>query len=137
MNENEPEEQSQIERRNVLDDPEHGFRLRITAMDHAVVHHGVHMGREELVKTAQSIEAYLRGDAVPTAKSAEAGTVWQRVAAERDDLRDKMIRLSNFMLGAEHNALPDDEKLRLANQLDAMAAYAKILEERLDFAEVQ
>lgn len=56
----------------------------------------------------------------------------QRVVTERDELADKITKLSAFLPTPTYQRLADEEQTRLANQLEAMRLYCIILNQRID-----
>ena len=55
----------------------------------------------------------------------------QRVVAEREDLVDKLDKLSEFLKGDVYRSLPADERERLARQYNIMVSYSNVLVERI------
>ena len=55
----------------------------------------------------------------------------QRMVIERDQLFDRIERLSAFMLTPLYEKLPVEEKDRMQKQLIAMQSYQKVLDERI------
>ena len=55
----------------------------------------------------------------------------QRVVDEKDELDQKLDRLSVFMKGDTFKGLPSEEQSRMDRQLKAMSAYSEILAERI------
>lgn len=58
-------------------------------------------------------------------------TYLDRLAAEQDELQDKITKLSKFLPTEPFTKLPNDDQLLLIKQLKAMEAYNAILVERL------
>lgn len=56
----------------------------------------------------------------------------QRVITERDELADKISKLSAFLPTATFQRLADEEQTRLANQLHVMRLYCSVLNQRID-----
>lgn len=57
----------------------------------------------------------------------------QRVVDEKNDLNEKLGKLSSFISGSEiYKKLPYDEQCRLKAQLFAMQMYFNILDDRID-----
>jgi hypothetical protein len=54
-----------------------------------------------------------------------------RVLKEKEDLDEKIAKLSAFTVGYVCAGLPDKERDRLARQLSAMIGYSEILGERI------
>lgn len=57
----------------------------------------------------------------------------QRVVTERDELNEKLAKLTTFITGPSpiYVGLPDAEKLRLSRQLTYMTEYSNVLDERI------
>ena len=55
----------------------------------------------------------------------------QRVIDERAALDEKRVKLDEFMAGEMFSKLPQEERMRMARQLDAMNAYSAVLGERI------
>ena len=55
----------------------------------------------------------------------------ERVVAERNELDDKIIKLSIFINSERYRGLPSEEKDRLSRQRDVMREYTKILGKRI------
>lgn len=57
----------------------------------------------------------------------------QRVVTERDELNEKLAKLTTFITGPSpiYDGLPDAEKLRLNRQLTYMTEYSNVLDERI------
>lgn len=55
----------------------------------------------------------------------------ERVIVERNDLKDKIIKLADFISGLLFDTLPKDEQRRLYQQYGYMDNYFKCLEERI------
>lgn len=55
----------------------------------------------------------------------------QRVVTERDELTDRITKLSAFLVTSTYQRLADEEQTRLANQLDAQRLLCAILTERI------
>lgn len=56
----------------------------------------------------------------------------QRVINERDELSEKIDKLSAFLQAATAKNLVNEEQLRLGHQLDTMRLYCTILNQRID-----
>ena len=56
----------------------------------------------------------------------------ERVVIEAKELGDKIVPLTKFISGDVYATLPDDEQVRLANQVKAMTYYFTILIERVN-----
>jgi hypothetical protein len=61
----------------------------------------------------------------------------QRVVDERDELADKVEKLSAFLGGDTYKRLADEEQTRLADQLAAMRQYVAVLNARIEAFEPQ
>lgn len=59
-------------------------------------------------------------------------TFKDRLRTEYSELEEKLFRLNRFMLTEVFNTLPEQDKELLVKQAEVMAAYAHILEERLN-----
>lgn len=55
----------------------------------------------------------------------------QRVIDEREELADKLGKLSTFAAGETFAGLPEVDQVLLAGQRDVMSAYLKILDRRI------
>ncbi len=55
-----------------------------------------------------------------------------RIEKEYSDLKDKMTKLSDFVMSRKYSSLDKGEKLRIDRQFIYMTLYANVLEERLD-----
>jgi hypothetical protein len=55
----------------------------------------------------------------------------QRVVTEREELADKLSKLSAFIVGSVFASLPDAEQERLRRQAQIMDAYVNVLDERI------
>lgn len=57
----------------------------------------------------------------------------QRVVTERDELNQKLVKLTAFVNGQSpiYAGLPDAEKIRLNRQLTYMTEYSNVLDERI------
>lgn len=56
----------------------------------------------------------------------------QRVIAERDELADKIAKLTAFLATSTYQRLDDEEQIRLAFQVEAMRPYCMVLNQRID-----
>ncbi len=56
----------------------------------------------------------------------------QRVVTERDELAERIAKLSAFLATPTYQRLDDEEQTRLANQLEAMRLLCAILNQRID-----
>ena len=55
----------------------------------------------------------------------------ERVVKEKEDLDDKITKLTAFVGGTIFASLPDDERSRLSIQLQHMNGYSEILRQRI------
>lgn len=55
----------------------------------------------------------------------------ERVKQEFADLKEKIIKLRDFITSPPYDRLPSEEAVRLARQLTAMTQYLQILDERI------
>ena len=55
----------------------------------------------------------------------------QRVVAEKNDLDEKIAKLTAFIGGTIFASLPEDERSRLSIQLQHMNGYSEILGQRI------
>lgn len=55
----------------------------------------------------------------------------ERVVIEKDELNERINKLSAFVDGDDYQSLPFAEKARLVNQLRVMKLYSYILGERI------
>jgi len=55
-----------------------------------------------------------------------------RVLSEREELNEKILKLSTFLGTKVYSSLPPDERGRMLRQLISMVEYSNILSERID-----
>jgi hypothetical protein len=59
--------------------------------------------------------------------------LWQqRVLAERDETRARVLKLGTFIQSPAFDMVPQRERIRLTRQQYIMGAYLRVLEERID-----
>ncbi|MES2352091.1 MAG: hypothetical protein V4641_31375 [Pseudomonadota bacterium] len=56
----------------------------------------------------------------------------QRVITERDELADKITKLTAFLVTPTYQRLADEEQYRQAKQLEFMGLYCTVLNQRID-----
>lgn len=56
----------------------------------------------------------------------------ERVIKEKDELDDKIVKLTSFIGGTIFASLPDNERSRLSIQLQHMNRYSEILGQRIE-----
>lgn len=59
-----------------------------------------------------------------------------RMSTERDELAEKIERLKRFVQTETHNLLPEENKMLLQEQCDAMSKYLSVLDERIKIESV-
>ena len=55
----------------------------------------------------------------------------ERVVTERNELTDKIVKLTAFRITTMYETLPEAERVRLSRQLDFMEAYQGVLDARI------
>lgn len=57
----------------------------------------------------------------------------KRVVDEKSELDKKITLLKEFIYSKQYRELPNDEQLRLVNQLSTMIEYSRILNDRIRY----
>lgn len=56
----------------------------------------------------------------------------QRVVVERDELAEKLSKLTSFIGSTTYAGLPEDERFDLCDQVNCMHSYRSVLDRRID-----
>jgi len=110
----------------------HAVPVSITRVMTGLDHYQYVISGQEPDLTEMMTEADINAGFLRVGEVSHLPEYVQRVHIERAQLADKLSKLTAFISTAGFLDLPDDDRHLLEHQLDAMSAYRRILDQRID-----